>query len=71
MTTFHCRDCGRDHAHLSRRRSLFERTLLPVFLLRPVRCADCFRRQYVPVFCELSRRQPQPNPPPPTKQMAA
>jgi hypothetical protein len=71
MTTFHCCDCGRKQAHLSRKRSLFERLVLPVFLVHPVRCAHCFRRQYVPVFWEISGRAPHPDPPQPPRQMAA
>jgi len=71
MTAFHCRDCGRKEAHLSRKRSIFERLVLPVFLLRPVRCAHCFRRQYIPVFWEISGRVQHPDPPKPPRQMAA
>ena len=71
MTTFHCRDCGREQAHFSRRRSMFERVVLPLFLLRPVRCSDCFRRQYVPVFCEISNGAQRPGPPEPPRRMAA
>jgi hypothetical protein len=70
MTAFQCRDCGRKEAHLSRKRSIFERLILPFFLLHPVRCANCFRRQYVPVFWEISARR-HPDPPQPPRQMAA
>ena len=71
MTAFHCRDCGRKQAHLSRKRSMFERLVLPVFLVHPVRCANCFRRQFVPVFCEISGRAGQHDPPQPPRPMAA
>jgi hypothetical protein len=26
--------------------------ILPMFLLRPVRCEDCYRRRYIPLFYE-------------------
>lgn len=53
---FHCEDCGSDKAFLSRRRTFSERYLLPIFLLKPVRCADCFRRDYRPVFVLVQER---------------
>jgi hypothetical protein len=60
MLAFECRDCRRNHAHRSRKRSVFERVLLPLFLLRPVRCEHCYRRQYVTVLCQVAAR-PQHN----------
>jgi hypothetical protein len=71
MTAFHCRDCGRNQAHLSRKRNAFERFLLPLFLFHPVRCAHCFRRHYVPIFWEISARTHHPDSPQPPNQMAA
>jgi hypothetical protein len=56
MVTFQCRDCRRNNAHLSRKRSVFERVVLPLFLLRPVRCEHCLRRQYVTVLCQVQER---------------
>jgi len=53
---FHCDDCGSDTGFRSRRRSFSERYLLPVFLLKPVRCADCFRRDYRLVFVPVRER---------------
>jgi len=58
MLTFHCRDCRRNNAHRSRKRGVFERVLLPLFLLRPVRCEHCFRRQYATVVCRVPERLP-------------
>jgi len=43
---YRCRDCGSEVGFRSRRRTLFERYLLPLFFLRPVRCGECFRRDY-------------------------
>ena len=43
---FQCRDCGSLHAYRSQPRNLAEKFFLPIFLVYPVRCADCFRRTY-------------------------
>jgi hypothetical protein len=53
---FHCDDCGSETGFRSRRRSFFERCLLPLFLLQPVRCAECFRRDYRLIFMPVSER---------------
>jgi len=44
--SYHCRDCGSETGFRSRRRTFSERFILPLFLLRPVRCGECFRRDY-------------------------
>ena len=41
---FTCGDCGFHIAIRSRKRGPWESFILPVFLLRPARCANCFRR---------------------------
>jgi hypothetical protein len=53
---FHCDDCGSDLGFRSRRRTFTERYLLPLFLLRPVRCAECFRRDYRLIFMPVRER---------------
>ena len=53
---FHCDDCGSEVGFRSRRRSFFERRLLSLFLLQPVRCAQCFRRDYRLIFMPVSER---------------
>jgi hypothetical protein len=53
---YHCRDCGSDVGFRSRRRTLSERYLLPLLLLRPVRCGECFRRDYRLIFTRVSDR---------------
>ena len=53
---FRCDDCGNDTAFRSRRRTFAERYLLPVFLLQPVRCAECFRRDYRLIFMPVRER---------------
>ena len=56
---FHCDDCGSDVGFRSRRRTFSERFLLPIFLLQPVRCAECFRRDYRLLFMPVKERLPQ------------
>jgi hypothetical protein len=53
---FHCDDCGSDTGFRSRRRTFSERYLLPIFLLQPVRCAECFRRDYRLIFMPVRQR---------------
>ena len=53
---FHCDDCGSQTGFRSRRRTFSERYLLPVFLLQPVRCAECFRRDYRLIFMPVRER---------------
>jgi hypothetical protein len=43
---YRCRDCGRKVGFRSHPRNLMERYVLPLLLMRPVRCAECFRRDY-------------------------
>jgi hypothetical protein len=51
-----CPDCGNDVGFRSRPRSVIEQYILPVLLLRPVRCAHCFRRDYRLIFTEVRER---------------
>ena len=44
---FHCRGCGGKEAYRSRPRGFFERYVLPLLLLQPVRCERCYHRSYV------------------------
>jgi len=60
LLEFHCDDCGSDVGFRSRRRTFSERYLLPIFLLKPVRCAECFRRDYRLVFVPVRERLPDP-----------
>lgn len=53
---YRCRDCGSELGFRSRRRNLAERYLLPLFLLRPVRCGDCFHRDYWLIFTSVHER---------------
>src|SRR3954470_20193658 len=40
---YRCRDCGREVGFRSRPRTLTERYILPLLLVQPVRCAECFQ----------------------------
>ena len=53
---YRCNDCGSEVGFRSRRRTLIERYLLPLFLLQPVRCGECFRRDYRLIFTRVSDR---------------
>jgi hypothetical protein len=53
---YHCYDCGSDVGFRSRRRTFGERYLLPLFLLQPVRCGECFRRDYRLIFTRVKDR---------------
>jgi predicted RNA-binding Zn-ribbon protein involved in translation (DUF1610 family) len=53
---YQCVDCGNETAFRSRRRTFSERYLLPLFLLQPVRCSECFRRDYRLIFMPVRQR---------------
>jgi hypothetical protein len=53
---YRCRDCGSEVGFRSRRRTLTERYILPLFLMQPVRCAECFRRDYRLIFTSVRER---------------
>lgn len=53
---YRCNDCGSEVGFRSRRRNLTERLILPLFLLRPVRCGECFRRDYRLIFTQVRPR---------------
>jgi len=44
---FHCPGCSSQEAYQSRPRGFFERRLLPLLHLQPVRCDHCHLRSYV------------------------
>jgi len=53
---YRCRDCGSEVGFRSRRRTITERFLLPLLLLQPVRCGECFRRDYRLIFTKVRNR---------------
>ena len=53
---YRCQDCGSEVGFRSRRRTFTERYLLPLFLLQPVRCGECFRRDYRLIFTQVRDR---------------
>ena len=67
-TEFHCRECGFGDAYRSRPRSFFERHVLGIFYLQPVRCDRCYMRSYVSRSIsvrervQFERKQPESQP---------
>jgi hypothetical protein len=57
---YRCDDCGSDTGFRSRPRTFSERYLLPIFLLQPVRCSVCFRRDYRLLFVPVKERVAEP-----------
>lgn len=53
---YRCQDCGKLVAFRSRPRTFTERYILPLFLMQPVRCAECFRRDYRSIFTSVHER---------------
>lgn len=53
---YRCYDCGSEVGFRSRRRTFTERYVLPLFLLQPVRCGECFRRDYRLIFTRVKER---------------
>lgn len=53
---YRCQDCGSEIGFRSRRRTLTERFILPLFLMQPVRCGECFRRDYRIIFTPVRER---------------
>ncbi len=53
---FQCPDCGSSDAFRSRPRSALERYILPLLLVRTIRCGHCFRRGYATVFMQVRER---------------
>ena len=54
---FVCHGCLSKRGRLSRPRTFIEKFLLPILLLRPVRCADCFHRSVRPISVTVTRRR--------------
>ena len=55
---FHCQECGGEEAYRSRARGFAERYLLPLLLMRPVRCERCYHRAYVMRTISVPERKP-------------
>jgi hypothetical protein len=56
---YRCYDCGSGTGFSSRRRTFAERFFLPLFLLKPVRCGECFRRDYRRIWTPVRDRVPE------------
>jgi len=57
LRQFRCPDCGSLVGYRSRRRTMAEKYILPLLLLQPVRCGDCFCRFYRPVSVQVRERK--------------
>jgi len=59
---FQCRYgyCKSSEGYRSRKRTILEKYFLPLFLLRPVRCANCFGRRYVPLWVHVPTKKSPP-----------
>jgi hypothetical protein len=53
---YRCRDCGKELGFRSRPRTVVERYILPLFLMQPIRCAACFRRDYWSIITRVHKR---------------
>jgi len=60
LSAYRCSDCGSETGFRSRRRTWSERFVLPLLLLKPVRCGECFRRDYRMIFTAVSDRMTGP-----------
>ena len=56
IQVYRCRDCGREVGFRSRRRTFIECYILPLFLMQPIRCAACFRRDYWSIITRVRKR---------------
>lgn len=68
--SYMCHDCGSEVGFRSRRRNFLERFVLPVMLLQPVRCGECFRRDYRLIFTVVRDRLSEVRKIPPAKHSA-
>jgi hypothetical protein len=55
LTELKCPCCGNPVAFYSRRRNFTEKYILPLALLRPYRCAECFERYYRSMFFQAKQ----------------
>jgi hypothetical protein len=54
---FECKDCGGFNGYRSRPKNFREKFLLPLLLLRPARCGDCFKRSYQSALVRVRPRR--------------
>jgi len=57
---YRCSDCGCAVAFRSRRRGVFEKLILPLLFLKPVRCFNCFRRSTTSLFTKTRPAEVRP-----------
>ena len=54
--SYRCSVCAGKEGFRSRPRTLTERYILPLLLMKPVRCAACFHRDYRVIFTLVRER---------------
>ncbi len=57
FTRFECPECWSESGYASRPRSFSEKHILPLLMMRPVRCAACNQRCWRPITVTLMRRR--------------
>jgi hypothetical protein len=57
FSEFRCRNCGSDAGYLSRPRNFFERRIVPILLMKMVRCGDCYHRSFRPLNVKVRPRR--------------
>ena len=53
---YSCTDCGSDDGFRSTPRTFTERYIVPLLLMHPVGCANCFRRDWRSIFTPVKAR---------------
>jgi hypothetical protein len=61
FSEFRCKNCGSDAGFASRPRNFFERSVLPLFSLKTVRCGDCYHRSFRPQSVKVRPRREHMN----------
>lgn len=57
---FRCAKCGSDAGYESRPRNFFEQCVVPLLLLKMVRCGDCYHRSFRPMNVAVRSRRESP-----------
>jgi len=57
---FRCAKCGSDAGYESRPRNVFEQCVVPLLLLKMVRCGDCYHRSFRPMNVAVRPRKESP-----------
>jgi hypothetical protein len=58
---FRCGNCGSDAGYESRPRNFLEQCVVPLLLLKMVRCGDCYHRSFRPLNVTVRSRRESPH----------